>query len=248
LFDKYVSVSIPAGDNIKNVVARYNDNEINLVEGINEVKSLGRIKRLDFNCKYVLLLPAKNLYYQSFSIDNSSNFRISESSFLGELNSAEVNLKDDYYFDYLEFNSEKESGEIKEYKFFAVEKQMINHLTRNLDKYRNNYLVSALPAAVYSIINEIRDESDYLLYYKIEDKYTLLAVYNNQLDLLQSALDDKELKSEIERISKYYLNTKDAEMKVLKGCTKLLKIDETVDLNEDNFIYLSSLLWSVSRC
>ena len=92
MFDKYISVSIPAGDNIKNVVAKYNDSEINLVEGVNELKSLGRIKRLDFNCKYVLLLPAENLYYQSFSLDNSSNFRISESSFLGELNSAEVNL------------------------------------------------------------------------------------------------------------------------------------------------------------
>jgi len=248
LFDKYVSVSIPAGDNIKNIVAKYNDSEINLVEGVNELKSLGRIKKLDFNCKYVLLLPAENLYYQSFSLDNSSNFRISESSFLGELNTAEVNLKDDYYYDYLEFNSEEETDKIREYKFFAVEKAMINHLTRNLDKYRNNYLVSALPAAVYSVINEIRDEANYLLYYKIDDKYTLMGVYNNQLDLLQSALEKEELESEIERICKYYLNSKSAEMKVLRGSSKLLKIDEATELNEDNFIYLSSLLWSVSRC
>jgi len=248
LFDKYVSVSIPAGDNIKNIVAKYNDSEINLVEGVNELKSLGRIKKLDFNCKYVLLLPAENLYYQSFSLDNSSNFRISESSFLGELNTAEVNLKDDYYYDYLEFNSDDETDKIREYKFFAVEKEMINHLTRNLDKYRNNYLVSALPAAVYSVINEIRDEANYLLYYKIDDKYTLMGVYNNQLDLLQSALEKEELESEIERICKYYLNSKSAEMKVLRGSSKLLKIDEATELNEDNFIYLSSLLWSVSRC
>jgi len=49
LFDKYVSVSIPTENSLRNVVAKYNDKEINFVEGINICDSIGRIKKFDYN-------------------------------------------------------------------------------------------------------------------------------------------------------------------------------------------------------
>ncbi|MFW6001378.1 MAG: hypothetical protein ACOCQE_03305 [Halanaerobium sp.] len=246
LFDKYVSVSIPAENRLKNVVAKYNENEIQFIEGINLVDSIGRIKKLDYNCQYIILLPAEKIYFKSISVAPLADFRISEDSFLSELKEEKINFKEDYYYDYLESRSKvKEESELK---FFAADKPMLDQITEKLDKNRNNYLVSALPVVVYSIVNELIEEENYLFYYQIDDKYTLITVENNHLELLKPCVDKVELQFELEKIQKYYLNNKSLKLNVIEGNSSILNMDKFIELEEDDFVFLTSVLWSVSKC
>lgn len=246
MFDKYVSVSIPTENRLKNVVAKYNDKEINIVKGINLIHSIGRIKKFDYNCQYIILLPAEKIYFKSIAVEASNNFRISEDSFLSELNEEKLNFKEDYYYDYLE--SEAEIREEKELKFFAADKSMLDEITEKLDKNRNNYIVSALPVAVYSVVNDLREEENYLFYYQIEDNYTLITVENNHLELLKPCVAKNELQSELEKIQKYYLNYKSLKLNVIEGSSRILNMDRFIELEEDDFVFLTSILWSVSKC
>jgi hypothetical protein len=247
LFDKYVSVSIPTENRLKNVVAKYNEKEIQFIEGINLVDSIGKIKKFDYNCHYIILLPAEKIYFKSIAFAPADDFRISEDSFLSELKEEEINFKEDYYYDYLE-STTKVREEEAELKFFAADKPMLDQITEKLDKNRNNYLVSALPVVVYSIVNELREEENYLFYYQIEDKYTLITVENNHLELLNPCVDKAELQFELEKIQKYYLNNKSLKLNVIEGNSSILNMDKFIELEEDDFVFLTSVLWSVSKC
>lgn len=246
MFDKYVSVSIPTESSLKNVVARYNDKEINFVEGIKDIDSVGRIKKFDYNCRYIILLPAEKIFFKSIEFDPADDFRIREDSFLSELNHDELNFKENYYYDYLE--SAPKIKEEKKLKFFAADKPMLDKITEELDKNKNDYLVSALPVAVFSIVNGLRKEENYLFYYQLEDKYTVIAVENNQLELLKPAVKKDELQTELEKTQKYYLNNKSLQLEVIEGSSEILNMERFADLEEEDFIFLTSILWSVSKC
>ena len=82
MFNKYVSISIPDGDNLKNVVARYTDREINLIDGVNESESLQIHNNFSNNCSYVILLPAEKIFYQSVPVADRDQFKVSEENLL----------------------------------------------------------------------------------------------------------------------------------------------------------------------
>ncbi|MFW5736084.1 MAG: hypothetical protein ACOCXB_01875 [Halanaerobium sp.] len=246
MINNYYSVTIPAKNSLKNLVARAKDNKINFVDGINELSSIGKIKKFNFNCQYVVLLPAELLFYHSVALEETNPYRISEDNILSKLAEVKENFEEDYYYDYLEIVSEQ--SQAREIKFFAADKKILDPITANMEKYKNNYLVSALPVAVFSVINKIVAAANYLLYYKINGKYTLLTALDKKLDLLQSAIREDELAKEIKRTKKYYLNNKAVELEVLEGKSDLLKLGDLIDLKADDFVFLTSLLWSIGRC
>lgn len=245
-FNKYYSVTIPSKNKLKNLVARCKNNQINFVEGITELSTIGNIKKFNFNCQYVVLLPAASLFYHSVPLEEKNPYKISEDSILTKFAEVKENFEDEYYYDYLEIVSDKTKE--REIKFFAAEKEILDPITENLEKHKNNYLVSALPVAVFSVVNKIIKEDNYLLYYKINGSYTLLTVVDKKLDLLQSSVSESELEQEIEETERYYLNNKNLSLKVMEGKSDLLNLGEFMDLKEDDFVFLTSLLWSVSRC
>jgi hypothetical protein len=156
------------------------------------------------------------------------------------------NFEDEYYYDYLEIVSD--DTQEREIKFFAADKTMLDPITADMEKFKNNYLVSALPVAIFSVINKIVAAKNYLLYYKINGSYTLLTAVNKKLDLLQSSIGEAELQREIKRTKKYYLNNKKMELEILEGKSELLNLSDLIDLKADDFVFLTSLLWSISRC
>ena len=247
MFNKYVSLSIPCDNSFKNIVAKYNQSEIDLLEGINEIDYIGKIKKFNFNCRYVVLMPAEDLFYRSLAVQPKNEFKISENQIFSQLNQNGMEFENEYYYDYLENNPQADQ-KLKEIKLFAAEKEQLDPLTEELDRYRNNYLVSALPVAIYSVINEIREEDNYLLYYKYADYYTVLLIENSSLELVRASIKESELKAELEKIKKYYLNVKRSQMPVLEGSSDLLDLDNFINLKEDDFVFLSSLLWCVSKC
>lgn len=198
MFDKYVSLSIPCNESFKNIVAKYNQSEIDLLEGINEVDYIGKIKKFNFNCRYVVLIPAEDLLYRSLAIQPKDEFKISENQIFSQLNQNGIEFENEYYYDYLENNPQADQ-KLKEIKLFAAEKEQLDPLTEVLDKYRNNYLVSALPVAVYSVINELKREDNYLLYYKFGDNYTVLLIEKNRLELVRASIRESEIKAELEK-------------------------------------------------
>jgi hypothetical protein len=246
MFNNYYSVTIPAEDGLRNLVARAKDNKINFVDGIKELSSIGKIKKFNFNCQYVVLLPAASLFYHSVALEEKNPYRISEDSILSKFAEVKSNFEEEYYYDYLEIVSEQTQE--REIKFFAADKTMLDSLTADMDKYKNNYLVSALPVAVFSVINKIVSAADYLLYYKINGSYTLLTAVDKKLDLLQSSIKETELQQEINKTRKYYLNNKNLELEILEGKSDLLNLSDLIDLEADDFVFLTSLLWSISRC
>lgn len=246
MFNNYYSVTIPCEDRLKNIVARAKGDKINFVDGINELSSIGRIKKFNFNCQYVVLLPAASLFYHSAALEEKNPYRISEENILTKFAEVKQNFKEEFYYDYLEIVSEQTRE--REVKFFAADKKMLDPLTADLEKYKNNYLVSALPVAVFSVINKISAAENYLLYYKINGTYTLLTALDKKLDLLQSSIKKEKLAKEIERTQKYYLNNKGIELEILEGRSDLLNLGEFIELEADDFVFLTSLLWSISRC
>ncbi|RCW61171.1 hypothetical protein [Halanaerobium sp. ST460_2HS_T2] len=246
MFNNYYSVTIPAEDSLKNLVARAKDNKINFVDGINEISSIGKIKRFNFNCQYIVLLPAASLFYHSVALEEKNPYRISEDNILSKFAEVKSNFEDEYYYDYLEIVSDQTQE--REVKFFAADKRMLDPITADMEKYKNNYLVSALPVAIFSVINKIVDAENYLLYYQINGSYTLLTALNKKLDLLQSSIKEKELKQEIKRTKKYYLNNKNIKLEILEGKSDLLNLGDLIDLEADDFVFLTSLLWSISKC
>ncbi|MCC3143754.1 hypothetical protein LJ207_00240 [Halanaerobium sp. Z-7514] len=247
MFNKYVSLSIPCNDSFKNIVAKYNQDEIEVLEGITELEHIGKIKKFNFNCRYVVLIPAEDLLYRSLAIQPKNDFKISEQQIFSQLNQNGIEFENEYYYDYLDNNPQSDQKS-KEIKLFAAEKEQLDPLTAVLDKNRNNYLVSALPVVIYSVINGLRDEANFLLYYKFGGDYTVLLVENNYLELVRSSIKKSELKEELEKIKKYYLNVKKSKLSLLEGSSELLDLDNFVNLKEDDFVFLSSLLWCVSRC
>lgn len=246
VFNKYYSVTIPCRDKLKNLVARCKNNQINFVDGIKELSSIGKIKKFNFNCQYVVLLPAASLFYHSAPLEEKNPYQISEETILSKFAEVKANFEDEFYYDYLEIASEQDQS--REVKFFAAEKKMLDPITENLEKYKNNYLVSALPVAVFAVVNKLIKEDNYLLHYKIDESNTLMTVVDKKLDLLQSSITDQMLDTEIKETERYYLNNRDLSLKVMEGKSDLLNLDDYLDLKEDDFVFLTSLLWSVSKC
>lgn len=246
MFNDYYSVTIPAEKKLNNLVAKTKENKINFIDGIKEVSTIGKIKKFNMNCHYVVLIPAASLFYHSVSLTEKNPYMISEENILNKFAEVKENYEDEFYYDYLELVSEKTME--REIKFFAADKLMLDSLTENLEKHKNNYLVSALPVAVFSVINKLVEDKNYLLFYKINGSYTLLTAVDKKLDLLQSSVTASELQREINKIKKYYLNNKKLELKVLKGKSDLLKLSDLVELKDDDFVFLSSLLWSINKC
>lgn len=246
MFNNYYSITIPYENKLRNLVAREKNSQINFVDGIKELSSIGKIKKFNFNCQYVVLLPAASLFYHSAALEEKNPYRISEDNILSKFAEVKENFEEEFYYDYLEIVSEQTQE--REIKFFAAEKNLLDPITENMEKYKNNYLVSALPVAVFSVINKITAAKNYLLYYKINDSYTLLTAVDKKLDLLQSSISENELLEEIEKSKKYYINNKGVELEILEGQSDLLNLGEFVDLKADDFVFLTSLLWSISRC
>jgi hypothetical protein len=246
MFNNYYSITIPHENKLRNLVAREKNSQINFVDGINELNSIGKIKKFNFNCQYVVLLPASSLFYHSVALEEKNPYRISEDNILSKFAEVKENFEEEYYYDYLEIVSDQTQE--REIKFFAADKNLLDPLTENMEKYKNNYLVSALPVAVFSVINKIVAAKNYLLYYKINDTYTLLTALDKKLDLLQSSITENNLLEEIERSKKYYLNNKGVELEILEGKSDLLNLGQYVELEADDFVFLTSLLWSISRC
>ena len=246
MFNNYYSITIPNQNKLRNLVAREKNSQINFVDGIKELSSIGKIKKFNFNCQYVVLLPAASLFYHSVALEEKNPYRISEDNILSKFAEVKKDFEEEFYYDYLEVVSDQTQE--REIKFFAADKKMLDSLTENMEKYKNNYLVSALPVAVFSVINKIVAAKNYLLYYKINDSYTLLTALDKKLDLLQSSIREKELAQEIERSKKYYLNNKGVELEILEGKSDLLNLGEFIDLKADDFVFLTSLFWSISRC
>ena len=227
-------------------MARCKNNQINFIDGIKELSSIGKIKKFNFNCQYVVLLPAASLFYHSVPIEEENQYKISEDNILTQFTEVKKNFEDEYYYDYLEIVSEPTRE--REVKFFAADKEMLDPITEDMEKYKNNYIVSALPVAVFAVINKMIEEQDYLLYYKINDTYTLITAVDKKLDLLQSSIAEKDLKKELEETKKFYLNNHNIELELLEGNSDLLDQEEFIELENDDFVFLTSLLWSVSRC
>ncbi|MFN2341346.1 MAG: hypothetical protein ABR547_08770 [Halanaerobium sp.] len=246
MFNNYYSITIPYENKLRNLVAREKNSQINFVDGINELSSIGKIKKFNFNCQYVVLLPAASLFYHSVALEEKNPYRISEDNILSKFAEVKKDFEEEFYYDYLEIVSDQTQE--REIKFFAADKKLLDPLTENMDKYKNNYLVSALPVAVFSVINKIVKAQNYLLYYKINGSYTLLTALDKKLDLLQSSILKEELAAEIERSKKYYLNNKGVELEIMEGTSELLNLGEFIELEADDFVFLTSLLWSISRC
>lgn len=246
MFNKYYSVTIPYENKLKNLVARSKNNEINYIEGIKDLDTIGRIKKFNFNCHYVVLLPATSLFYHSAVLEEKNPYLISEDNILSKFAEVKENFEEEFYYDYLEIVSEKDQS--RELKFFAAEKELLDPITADLEKFKNNYLVSALPLAVFSVVNKMLKSKNYLLYYQINNSYTIITALNNKIDLLQSGINSQELKKVIEENKRYYLNNKEVNLEVLKGDTSLLKMNKYIDLEADDFVFLTSLLWSINEC
>ena len=246
MFNNYYSVTIPYQDGLKNLVARAKNNKINFVDGINELSSIGKIKKFNFNCQYIVLLPASSLFYHSVDLEEKNPYRISEDNILTKLEEVKENFAEDYYYDYLEIVADK--SEQRKIKFFAADKKILDPITEDMDKYKNNYLVSALPVAVFSVINKIVKTKNYLLYYKIDKSYTILTSIGKKMDLLNASISEEELDSEIDKTQKYYLNNKGIKLDILEGKSELLNLGDYIDLEADDFVFLTSLFWSINRC
>lgn len=246
MFNNYYSISIPCGKKLKNVVVRAKNEKIDFVEGINEISTIGKIKKFNFNCQYIVLLPADSLFYHSVVLEEKNPYRISEDTILSKFAEVKENFEEEFYYDYLEIVSEKNKA--REIKFFAAPKNMLDPITENMEKHKNNFLVSALPVAVFSIVNKIVSAKNYLLYYKINKTYTIITSVDNKLGLLQSAIKKEDLKDEINKTKKYYLNNKKIELEVLEGNSDLLNLGDYLDLKADDFVFLTSLFWSISKC
>lgn len=246
MFNNYYSVTIPCKDGLKNLVARTKKDKIDLIDGINDLDSIGKIKKFNFNCQYVVLLPASSLFYHSIPLEEKNPYRISEDNILQKFAEVKENFKEEFYYDYLEIVSEQTQE--RELKFFAADKKLLDPITADMDKYKNNYLVSALPVAVFSVVNKILKNKNYLLYYKVDGNYTIITAVDKKMDLLQSKINENELKKEITRTRKYYLNNYDLNLETLEGKSDLLNLGDFVDLKDDDFVFLTSLFWSISRC
>src|SRR6056297_562879 len=181
MFNKYFSITIPSKNNLKNLVARCKNNQINFVDGIKELSSIGKIKKFNFNCQYVVLLPAASLFYHSVPLEEKNPYLISEDNILNKFAEVKENFEEEFYYDYLEIVSDQTQE--REIKFFAADKKLLDPITEDMEKYKNNFLVSALPGAVFSVVNKIIEAENYLLYYKINGKYTILTGIDKKLDL-----------------------------------------------------------------
>lgn len=246
MFNNYYSVTIPCENSLKNLVARAKDNKINFVEGIKELSTIGKIKKFNFNCQYIVLLPAASLFYHSVALKEKNPYRISEDNILDKFAEVKENFEEEFYYDYLEIVSEQTQE--RQIKFFAADKKLLDPITADMEKYKNNFLVSALPVAVFSVVNKIVEAQNYLLYYKIDGNYTVLTGIDKKLDLLQSSISGEELQSEIDKTKKYYLNNNGIELEILEGKSDLLNLGDYIELEADDFVFLTSLLWSISRC
>lgn len=246
MFNDYYSVTIPAEKKLNNLVARAKDNQINFIDGVKEISTIGKIKKFNMNCHYVVLIPAASLFYHSAPLEEKNPYMISEENILNKFAEVKENYEDEFYYDYLEIVSEKTME--REIKFFAAEKKMLDSLTENMEKYKNNYLVSALPVAVFSVVNKLVKNKDYLLFYKINGSYTILTAVDKKLDLLQASISEHELQREIDKTRKYYLNNKQLDLEVLEGKSDLLNLSDLIELKEDDFVFISSLLWSINKC
>ncbi|PUU91295.1 MAG: hypothetical protein CI948_1209 [Halanaerobium sp.] len=246
MLNNYYSVTIPTENTLKNLVVRAKNDQIHFMDGINEISAIGKIKKFNYNCHYVVLLPAASLFYHSAPLAEKNPYRISEDNILSKFAEVKENFEEEFYYDYLEIVSEKTKE--REIKFFAAEKTLLDSITENLDKYKNNYFISALPVAVFNTVNKVVAQSNYLLYYKINSSYTMLTAVDKKLDLLQASISPAELQSEIDKTQKYYLNNKNIKLKVLAGKSSLLNLEEFMDLEDEDFVFLTSMLWSIEKC
>jgi hypothetical protein len=246
MINNYYSVTIPAKNNLKNLVVKAKKDQIHFIDGINEISSIGKIKKFNYNCHYVVLLPAASLFYHSAPLKEKNPYRISEDNILSKFAEVKENFEEEFYYDYLEIVSDKTKK--REIKFFAADKTLLDSITENMDKYKNNYLISALPVAVFTTVNKVVPHTNYLLYYKINDSYTILTAVDKKLDLLQSSISENDLQREIDKTQKYYLNNKNINLEVLEGKSDLLHLEEFMDLEDDDFVFLTSMLWSIERC
>jgi len=245
MLNNYYSVTIPAQNTLKNLVVKSKNDQIHFIDGINEISSIGKIKKFNYNCYYVVLLPAASLFYHSAPLKEKNPYRISEDNILSKFAEVKENFEEEYYYDYLEIVSEKTKA--REIKFFAADKKTLDEITKDMDKYKNNYIISALPVAIFNTVNKVISEDNYLLYYKINDSYTILTAVDKKLDLLQSSISKNGLESEIDKTQKYYLNNKSINLKVLEGKSDLLHLEEFMELEDDDFIFLTSMLWSIDK-
>lgn len=246
MLNNYYSVTIPGPDTLKNLVVKSKNNQIHFIDGINEIASIGKMKKFNYNCHYIILLPAASLFYHSAPLKEKNPYRISEDNILSKFAEVKENFEEEYYYDYLEIVSDKTKQ--REIKFFAADKKILDNITKNMDKYKNNYFISALPVAIFNTINKVVPDDNYLLYYKINNSYTILTALNKKFDLLQSSISENYLESEIDKTQKYYLNNKNIKLKILEGKSDLLNLEEFMDLKNDEFVFLTSMLWSIDKC
>ncbi|CCU79354.1 hypothetical protein HSACCH_01263 [Halanaerobium saccharolyticum subsp. saccharolyticum DSM 6643] len=246
MLNNYYSVTIPAQNTLKNLVVKSKNDQIHFIDGINEISSIGKIKKLNYNCHYIILLPAASLFYHSAPLKEKNPYRISEDNILSKFAEVKENFEEEYYYDYLEIVSDQTKA--REIKFFAADKKLLDNLTRNMDKYKNNYLISALPVAIFNTTNKVVSANNYLLYYKINNSYTILTAVDKKLDLLQASILENDLETEIDKTQKYYLNNKNINLKVLEGNSNLLHLEEFMELEDDDFVFLTAMLWSIDKC
>ncbi|RCW50528.1 MULTISPECIES: hypothetical protein [unclassified Halanaerobium] len=248
MFKKNISIIIPMNDDIKYLTAKYDDKKITSIEGIKNINSLEKLKILNLNCRHVILIPAEKIYLSSHIIKKKENedIKVAEKSFYEKYNKNNIDLINDYYYDSIHFADPENKNNLN-LKLLAVEKEYIDSLTKNLDKYPNNYLVTALPTALYSLNKKFIKQNNYIFYYKIGCSYTITADYKNTLDLLHSQIKEENIEREIKKIRKYYLNKKNTDMAVIEGGPELFNLGKFKNIDKDEFIFLASLLWGVNE-
>lgn len=248
MFDKHISIIIPINGGIKSLTAKYDNKNITSIERIKNIKSLEKLKILNFNCRHVILIPAEKLYLASHIIETEGNkdIKVAEKSFCKRYNKNDIDLINDYYYDSIHFADPENKNNLN-LKLLAAEKEYIDSLTENLDKYPNNYMVTALPAALYSLSKKFVKRNNYIFYYKVGSSYTITADYKNTLDSIHSQIKENNIEREIKKIKKYYLNRKNTDMAVIEGEPELFNSEKLKNIDKDEFIFLASLLWGVSE-
>jgi len=248
VFKKHISIIIPMNNGIKCLTAKYDNKNITSIGEIKDINSLEKLKILNLNCRHVILIPAEKLYLSSHILkkEGYDDLKVAEKSFYEKYNKSNIDLINDYYYDSIHFADPENKNNLN-LKLLAAEKEYIDSLTKNLDKYPNNYIVTALPAALYSLSQKFINHDNYIFYYKVGSYYTITADYKNTLDSIHSQIKENHIEREIKKSKKYYLNRKNTDMAVIEGDPDLFNLEKLKNINKNEFIFLASLLWGVSE-
>ncbi|MGM0603315.1 MAG: hypothetical protein ACQESS_08385 [Bacillota bacterium] len=248
MFNKHISITIPFNDEIKTLTAKYDKKNISSIGKIQNINSLHKLKIMSLNCRHVILIPAEKLYLASHSLkkEKCRDVKVAEDSFCKNYNRDNIDLINEYYYDSINF-SDPENEENLNLKILAAEKDYIDSITERLDRYPNNYMVTALPAALYSLSKKFIKKDNYIFYYKTGNCYSIIVNYKNTLDLIRSGIKKQYVEREVNKSRKNYLNRRSTDMEVIEGNPDLFNLDNLHDMDKDGFVFLASLLWGVSK-